>query len=54
MECFCNLSNSSDHKDFSEKKHREKEKERIKHKDGSTDRHREKDKRKEVRVLIVQ
>uniref|UniRef100_A0A8C7RVY1 DNA topoisomerase I n=1 Tax=Oncorhynchus mykiss TaxID=8022 RepID=A0A8C7RVY1_ONCMY len=52
MECFCNLSNSSDHKEFSEKKHGEKEKERIKHKDGSTDRHREKDKRKEVRVLI--
>lgn len=42
------LSNSSDHRDFSEKKHRDKEKEKMKHKDGSTDKYKDKHKEKKV------
>uniref|UniRef100_A0A667XJN1 DNA topoisomerase I n=1 Tax=Myripristis murdjan TaxID=586833 RepID=A0A667XJN1_9TELE len=37
---------SSDHKDSSDKKHRDKEREKMKHKDGSTDKHKHKDKEK--------
>lgn len=48
---LCSLSlNSSDHKDSSDKKHRDKEK--MKHKDGSTDKYKDKhkEKRKEEKV----
>ena len=37
----------SEHREHSEKKHRDKEKERVKHSDGSVDRHREKQKEKD-------
>ena len=40
--------NFSDHKDSSDKKHRDKEKEKMKHKDGSADKHKDKHKEKKV------
>ena len=43
-------SNTSDHKDSSDKKHREKEK--MKHKDGSTDKHKDKHKDKDKRDKV--
>ena len=48
--CVFPFSNSSDHKDSSDKKHRDKEK--MKHKDGSTDKYKDKhkEKRKEEKV----
>lgn len=44
------LYNGSDHKDFSDKKHKDKEK--MKHKEGSTDKYKDKckEKRKEEKV----
>lgn len=43
---------TSVHKDSSDKKHRDKEKEKMKHKDGSTDKFKDKhkEKRKEDKV----
>lgn len=43
---------SGDHKDASDKKHRDKEK--MKHKDGNKDKHRDKEKRKEVNTVQMQ
>lgn len=41
------------HRDSSDKKHRDKERDKLKHKDGSTDKHRDKhkEKRKEEKVV---
>lgn len=48
---FVSLS-SGDHKESSDKKHRDKEREKMKHKDGSTDKYKDKhkEKRKEEKV----
>lgn len=47
---LCVSCDCSDHKDFSDKKHKDKEK--MKHKDGSTDKYKDKykEKRKEEKV----